>query len=313
MLRYTFRRLLLALPVLVGISVIAFFMVRLVPGDTVTALLGAHYSEAEAAALRQKYELDRPLVVQYFVWLGHVLSGDLGVSAFTGEPVLGTIVSRLAVTVQLVVISIGFAVLVAVPLGVMAAVGRGGRTDFVATVFGLLGISVPGFWLGVLFILLFSLYLGWLPSGGFVSLVDDPVANLRHMAMPGLALGMAVAAVVMRMTRGAMLDVLGEDYVRMARAKGVPRRRLIIRHALRNALIPVVTVTGIQAGYLLGGSIVIEQVFSLPGIGLLALQAITNRDYALLQGTVLFVAVAFVLINLLVDLIYARLDPRIEY
>lgn len=313
MLKYAFRRLLIALPVLVGISVIAFFMVRLVPGDTVTALLGAHYSEAEAEALRQTYGLDQPLVLQYFIWLGNVVSGDLGQSAFTGEPVLSAILDRLPVTLQLVAISIGFAVFIAVPLGVVAAVGRSGRADFFATLFGLLGISIPGFWLGVLLILFFSLTLGWLPSGGFISLWEDPFANLRHMILPGIALGMAVAAVVMRMTRSAMLEVLNEEYVKMARAKGVPRGRLIIRHALRNALIPVVTITGIQAGYLLGGSIVIEQIFSLPGIGLLALQAITNRDYALLQGTVLFIAIGFVVINLLVDLIYAWLDPRIKY
>ncbi len=313
MLKYTLRRLVIALPVLLGISVIAFFIVRLVPGDTVTALLGAHYSEAEAEALRQRLGLDQPLPVQYVIWLGNVLSGDFGQSAFTGEPVLEAILNRLPVTIQLVAISICFAVFVAVPLGVMAAVGRSGRTDFFATLFGLLGISIPGFWLGVLLILLFSLTLGWLPSGGFVSLWDDPIANFRHMILPGLSLGMAVAAVVMRMTRSTMLEVLNEEYIKMARAKGVPKRRTIIRHALRNALIPIITITGIQAGYLLGGSIVIEQIFSLPGIGLLALQAITNRDYALVQGTVLFIALGFMVINLLVDLIYAWLDPRIKY
>ncbi len=298
---------------LLGISVIAFFIVRLVPGDTVTAILGAHYSEAEAEALRGKLGLNRPLAIQYSIWLGNVVTGDLGQSAFTGEPVLSAIISRLPVTIQLVAISIGFAVLIAIPLGVMAAVGRGRSTDFMATLISMIGISVPGFWLGVLFILLFSLTLGWLPSGGFVALWEDPGANLRHMTMPGLTLGMAVAAVVTRMTRSSMLEVLDEEYIKMARAKGVPMKRLLVRHALRNSLIPVVTITGIQAGYLLGGSIIIEQVFSLPGVGMLALQAINNRDYALLQGTVLFIAVSFVIINLIVDMIYARLDPRIKY
>ncbi len=313
MLNYTLKRVLIAVPVLIGVSVISFFIVRLVPGDTVTAMLGAHYSEAEAEALRVKYGLDRPLFAQYAYWLGNVVRGDFGQSAFTGRPVLEAIAERLPVTLQLVAISIGLAILFAVPLGVAAAVKRGGPVDALATFVGLFGISVPGFWLGVLMILLLSLTLGWLPSGGYVSWSRDPIANLRHMILPGLALGAAVAAVIMRMTRSAMLEVLNEEYIQMARAKGAPRFVVIVKHALRNALIPVVTVIGIQAGYLLGGSVVIEQIFSLPGIGLLALQAINNRDYALLQGTVLFVAVCFVLINLLVDVLYAWLDPRIKY
>ncbi len=313
MLKYTLNRLLIALPVLVGISIISFFIVRLVPGDTVTAMLGAHYSEEEAQALRETYGLDQSLVTQYALWIGNVVRGDLGQSAFTGQPVLAAILERLPVTVQLVAMSVGFALLMALPLGILAAVRRGGPGDFSVTFLGLLGISVPGFWLGTLLILGFSLYLGWLPSGGFIMWSVDPVENLRHMILPALALGGAVAAVIMRMTRSAMLDVLGEDYVKLARAKGMPPRVWILKHAFRNALIPVVTITGIQAGYLLGGSVVIEQIFSLPGIGMLSLQAINNRDYALLQGTVLFVGVCFVLINLLVDLLYAWLDPRIKY
>ncbi len=311
--RYTLKRLLIALPVLAGISVISFFIVRLVPGDTVTAMLGAHYSEAEATALREKYGLDRPLPVQYVVWIGNVVRGDWGRSAFTGQPVSVAIAERLPVTVQLVAMSILFALLVALPLGVYAALRRGGPGDFVVTGLGLLGVSIPGFWLGTLFILWFSLYAGWFPSGGYIMWSVDPWENMRHMILPALALGGAVAAVIMRMTRSAMLEVLHEDYITLARAKGLPRRVWIFKHALRNALIPVVTVTGIQAGYLLGGSVVIEQIFSLPGIGMLSLQAINNRDYALLQGTVLFVGVCFVLINLVVDLLYAWLDPRIKY
>lgn len=313
MIKYTLNRLLIALPVLVGISIIAFFIVRLVPGDTVTAMLGAQYSEEQAEALREKYGLDRPLITQYAFWIGNVARGDLGRSAFTGQSVTGAIRERLPVTAQLVGISITLALLVALPLGVMAAMQRGGAGDFSVTFLGLLGISVPGFWLGTLLILWFSLRLGWFPSGGYILWSVDPWENIRHMLLPGLALGGAVAAVIMRMTRSAMLDVLDEDYIKLARAKGLPRRVWIIRHALRNALIPIVTITGIQAGYLLGGSVVIEQIFSLPGIGMLSLQAIQNRDYALLQGTVLFVGVCFVLINLFVDLLYAWLDPRIKY
>lgn len=313
MLKYALHRLGAAVPVLLGISIIAFFIIRLVPGDTVTAMLGTQYSEAQAEALRAQYGLDRPLIVQYGLWLGNVLTGDLGESAFTGQPVRAALVERLPVTAQLVAFSIGLALCIALPLGVWAAVRRGGAPDFSVTLFGLLGVSIPGFWLGTLLILGFSLHAGWLPSGGYIRWSVDPWENVRHMLLPALALGGAVAAVIMRMTRSAMLDVLDEDYIKLARAKGLPARVWIVRHALRNALIPIVTITGIQAGYLLGGSVVIEQIFSLPGIGLLSLQAINNRDYALLQGTVLFVGVCFVLINLMVDLLYAWLDPRIKY
>jgi peptide/nickel transport system permease protein len=310
---YVLRRLLQAIPVLLGVSLVAFALVRLVPGDPVTALLGPGYNEQQASILRQEYALDRPMPVQYLAWLARAVRGDFGESFFTGQPVLRAIVERLPVTLELTAIGITFAVLVGVPIGVVSAVRPGRFVDHLVRIVGLLGISVPGFWLGTVLILLVSLRLGWLPSGRFVHLWDDPAENLRRMLLPGLALGTAVAAVVMRTARAAMLDAVNTDYVRTARAKGLGPRAVIVRHALRNALVPIVTVIGLQAGYLLGGSVVIEQVFSLPGVGRLALQAITSRDYALLQGTILFVAAAFVLVNLLVDLLYARLDPRIGY
>ena len=310
---YALRRLLAAIPVLLGVSLVAFALVRLVPGDPITVLLGPGYNEQQAAVLRQRYALDRPLPVQYAAWLGRAVRGDLGESFFTGQPVLRAIVERLPVTLELAFIGVAFAVLVGVPLGVASAVRPGRWADHAARVLGLVGISVPGFWLGTMLILLLSLKLGLLPSGRFVPLWEDPAENLRRMLMPGAALGLAVAAVTMRTARSAMLEVLGQDYVRTARAKGMGERVVLLRHALRNALVPIVTVIGLQAGYLLGGSVVIEQVFSLPGVGRLALQSIAGRDYALLQGTVLFVAVAFVLVNLVVDLLYATLDPRIGY
>jgi peptide/nickel transport system permease protein len=310
---YLLHRLLHAIPVLIGISVIAFFIVRWVPGDTVTAMLGAQYSEEEAIALREKYGLDQPLPLQYLRWAGNVLRGDFGRSAFTGQPVLEAILERLPVTAQLVAMSLTVALACAIPLGIWAALRRGGKADTLASVTGLLGVSIPGFWLGALLILGFSLHGGWLPSGGYIQWTVDPWENLRHMTLPALALGGAVTAVILRMTRSAMLDVLDEEYVRFARSLGFPQRVWVTRYALRNALIPIITITGIQAGYLLGGSVVIEHMFSLPGIGLLSLQAINNRDYALLQGTVLFVGVCFVFINLLVDFIYAWLDPGIKY
>lgn len=310
---YVVRRLLLIIPILFGISLISFFLVRLIPGDTVTIMLGPLYSEEQAAILRARYGLDRSLAYQYWVWISGVVKGDLGYSFFTGQPVLRSIIERLPVTLELAAISIFFAVFVGIPIGTWAAVRRNGLIDYFSGFFGMLGISVPGFWLGTIFILFFSLGLGLFPSGGFVGLDQGLWANLRYMIMPGIALGMAVSAVVMRMSRSAMLEVINQDYIAMARVKGVPERRLIFRHALKNALIPIITVIGIQAGYLLGGSVVIEQVFSLPGIGRLVLQAINNRDYILLQGAILFIAFAFVVINLMVDILYALINPKISY
>lgn len=307
------RRLLIAVPVLFGISLIAFFVVRLVPGDTVTAMLGSNYTEEQAEALRIQYGLDRSLVEQYFIWISNVFQGDLGHSTFTNQPVLEAILQRLQITLQLAVFSVIIAILIAIPLGTLAAVKKNSAVDYSASFMGMLGLSVPNFWLGTLMILFFSLTLGWLPSGGFVPFLADPVGNLKIMIMPSVALGAAVAAVILRMTRSSMLEVVNQEYMKMAKAKGVSTGRLIIRHGLKNALIPVVTVTGIQMGYMLGGSVVIEQIFSLPGVGRLALQAINNRDYQLLQGTILFIASAFVLINLIVDMIYAYLNPKIRY
>lgn len=310
---YILRRLLISLIVLFGISLIAFMLVRLVPGDTVTVLLGAQYNEEQAHALRMKYGLDQPLIVQYGIWLKNMLQGDFGHSTFTGQPVLQALMERLPVTLELTAISILFALVIGIPLGIWSAMHRNGFPDYSATFLGLLGISIPNFWLGTLMILFFSLKLGWFPSGGFVSLAEDPWQNVRYLAMPGIALGTAVSAVVMRITRSSMLEVLEQEYMRMARAKGLPQRLQIFRHALKNALIPVVTVLGIQTGYLLGGSVVIEQIFSLPGVGQLALQSITNRDYTLMQACILFFAAGFVLINLLVDVIYVLINPRIRY
>lgn len=224
-----------------------------------------------------------------------------------------SIIERLPVTLELTLISVLIASLVGIPLGIWAAYRHNRLPDYMATVVGLLGISIPGFWLGTIFILLFALKLGWAPSSGYISFWENPLQNLHHMWMPGIALGAAVSAVVMRMTRSTMLEVLSEDYMKMARAKGMSPLRLLTRHALKNAMIPIITVLGIQIGYLIGGSVVIEQIFSLPGIGRLALQAITNRDYALMQGTILFVGFCFVVINLIVDILYSILNPKIRY
>ena len=260
MLKYIVKRILMAIPILLGISIIAFFLIRLVPGDTVTALLGANYNEEQATILRAKYGLDKPLVLQYFIWFKNVLVGDLGNSFFTREPVVTAIADRLPVTLQLMLMSFLYSIFIAIPLGTIAAIKRNSALDYGASFVGLLGVSVPNFWLGTLFILFFSLNLKWFPSGGFVSFFEDPVQNLRYMIMPSVALGASVGAVVMRMTRSSMLEVLGQDYIKMAEAKGVKDGRLIFHHALKNGFIPVVTVLGIQLGYLLGGSVVIEKI-----------------------------------------------------
>ncbi len=311
MLSYLLRRVLISLLVLFGLSVGVFGMVRLVPGDTAAALLGTSYTEAGAAALREELGLDEPLIVQYGIWLRGAAAGDFG-RTIDGQPVASRIADALPVTLELMVIALGFAVLVGIPLGAVAAVRQRRPTDHAAGFLGLLGLSVPGFWLGTLMILLFALVLGWLPSGGFVPLTQDPLANLAHMLMPGVALGLAVMAVVLRMTRASMLEVLPQAYVRAARARGLSRASVVFRHALRNALIPVLTIIGIQAGYLLGGSVVIEEVFSLNGLGRLILYAINDRDYPLLQGAIMLVGTAFLAINLLVDIAYAWVDPRVR-
>lgn len=313
MIRYIIKRILGILPVLLGISIVVFFAVRLIPGDYATITLGTQYTEEAAALLREKYGLDQPLVYQYFVWLKGILTGDFGFSYISNQPVLSLLVSRLPVTLELTVLSLLMAVLVGVPMGYWAACKRNKLPDSLVTVTGLLGISIPNFWLGTMMILLFSLKWKCFPSGGFTPLSDGLGPNLRSMFLPAVALGMAVSAVVMRSSRSAMIEVTDQEYMKMAKAKGLSGIALITRHGVKNTLVNVLTILGLQAGSLLGGSVVIEQIFSLPGIGSLALQSINNRDYLVLQGTVLFIAVMFVLINLIVDLLYCIVNPQIRY
>ena len=313
MIRYIIKRILGILPVLLGISIVVFFAVRLIPGDYATITLGTQYTEEAAALLREKYGLDQPLVYQYLLWLKGILTGDFGFSYISNQPVLSLLISRLPVTLELTVLSLLMAVLVGVPMGYWAACKRNKLPDSLVTVTGLLGISIPNFWLGTMMILLFSLKWKWFPSGGFTPLSDGLGANLRSMVLPAFALGMAVSAVVMRSSRSAMIEVTDQEYMKMAKAKGLSGIPLITRHGVKNTLVNVLTILGLQAGSLLGGSVVIEQIFSLPGIGSLALQSINNRDYLVLQGTVLFIAVMFVLINLIVDLLYCIVNPQIRY
>jgi peptide/nickel transport system permease protein len=315
MTRYLLRRLALVVPTLLGISIVVFALMRFLPGDVIDTLVGseAQLGPEQRATLRRLLGLDAPLHVQYVRWLGGLVRADLGVSLRTAQPVAQVIAQRVGITAELALLSVALATLVAVPLGVLAAVRRRGPLALVAHVVGLLGLSFPNFWLATMLLLVTSLFLQWRPELIWVSPFRDPGANARQVLLPVLSLSVALMAVVMRMTRSAMLEVLGQDYVRTARAKGLAEPLVISRHALRNAAIPVVTVIGLQVGHLLGGAVVIEQIFGLPGIGWMILNGIYQRDYPVVQGGVLFVAAVFVLVNLAVDLLYAYADPRIRY
>lgn len=315
MLRFLVRRLLLAIPTLLGIAIIVFLLMRSIPGDVVTNLVGlqGNVSAERLQELRRMFGLDLPIHLQFKEWILGVLRGDLGTSLRTSRPVVQDLILRFPVTLELTTLSLVFAVLVALPAGIAAAVNRGGPVDLAVSVLALLGLSVPGFYLGILLILLFSLRLGWLPPAGYIPFAENPLDNLRHMVLPALSLGLILAAATVRISRSTMLEVLGRDYIRTARAKGLTEGRVRYRHALRNALIPVITVVGLQFGTLLGGAVIIEQVFSLPGIGRFALEGINLRDYPVVQGAVLLIAGAFVLVNLVVDVLYSLIDPRIRY
>jgi peptide/nickel transport system permease protein len=313
MSQYVTRRVLAIVPVLFGISVLVFGLVHLIPGDVAQVLLGTQATDQQIETLRRSFGLDRPLPVQYVDWLSHVLQGDFGVSLRTSRPVLPDLVSRFGVTLQLTVVSMVIALAVAIPLGVASAANRAKTSDALSRVLALLGLSIPNFWLGTMLILFVSLVLHWLPPVGFVSLLDNPWLGLQTLILPALALGTAVAAFIMRMVRSSLLEVLRQDYIRTANAKGLHDNAVLYRHALKNAFIPVLTVIGVQVGYLLGGAVIIESIFSLPGMGRFLLDSINNRDYSIVQGGVLLIALIFSLVNLSVDLVYGWLDPRIRY
>jgi peptide/nickel transport system permease protein len=299
--------------VLFGISLVVFALVHLIPGDVVQILLGTSASQQQIETLRRLFGLDQPLPVQFADWFSHVVRGDLGTSLRTNRPVLPDLVARFGVTVQLTLSSMLVALVVAIPLGIASAARRGYLSDAAARLLALIGLSIPNFWLGTLLILFASLAIGWLPPVGFVSLVDNPGLGVQTLLLPSIALGTALAAFVMRMLRSSLLEVLGQDYVRTAYAKGLRDRTVLYTHALKNAFIPVLTVIGIQLGYLLGGAVVVEEVFALPGLGRMLLNAINQRDYALVQAGVLVIATLFVAANTLVDVLYGFLDPRIRF
>jgi peptide/nickel transport system permease protein len=310
-LRYAVVRVLQTVPVLFGVSVVVFVIVHSAPGDPIVNLLGIEATPENVDRLRRQYGLDQPIYVQYVKWLSGVLQGDLGRSITRSRTVAALVASRLPATLFLAVSSMLVAVVIAIPAGVVGAVRKGTLSDYAVTTGALAGVSIPNFLLGLVLILVFARSLGVLPPGNYVSPLADPVAALGHVAMPAITVGTAVAALLARQTRSSLLDSLSREHVRMARAKGLPERTVLVRHALKGALLPVVTVGGLQFGYLLSATVVVEQVFAWPGMGRLIWLAVRQQDYPTVQGAVLVVATLFVLVNLLVDLAYAYLDPRV--
>lgn len=313
MIAYILRRVAQAVPVLFVVSLIVFFLMRLIPGDPALALMGQEATQEQLIAVREAWGLDEPLHLQYLYWLGHLVTGDLGVSYFSRIPVSDLIGQTLPSTIELALVAMVIALVIAIPTGIIAAVRRGTFIDGLASTVILFGISFPDFWLGILLILLFAVVLEWLPPLGYTPFITDPAQNLQFIVLPALTLGLILAAPIMRFLRSGMLDVLNEDYIRVARSKGLRERLVIVRHALKNAAIPTVTMVGVQIASLLGGTAIVETVFAWPGVGWLTVNAVYQRDYAVIQAVVMMVAAFFVAINLIVDILYAWLDPRIRY
>jgi peptide/nickel transport system permease protein len=312
MLIFIVRRLLSAIPTLILVSLFVFTLQKLLPGDPVLAMAGEGRDPAVMAYLREKYRLNDPAPLQYLHWVGNVLQGDFGTSLRTEQPVTTLLASKLPVTLELAVLALLIALLIGIPTGVISAVRKGTAVDYGANVFALSGISIPHFWLGILLIMIFAVKLQWLPASGFVPLAENLGQNLKTLILPAFVLGAGLSGVLMRHTRSAMLEVLRADYVRTARAKGLFPRTVILKHALRNALMPIVTLTTLLFGELLGGAVLTEQVFSIPGFGKMIVDAVFNRDYAVVQGVVLCVAIGFLLLNLLADVLYRLINPRLR-
>lgn len=312
MLAFIGRRILIAIPTVILISVFVFALQHLLPGDPILVMAGEERDPAVIEALREKYRMNDPIPVQYLAWAGAALQGDLGISLRTQQPVLELIGEKLPVTIQLAVMALIIAILIGIPAGVLSAYKKGTWIDWLANIVALSGLSVPNFWLGIMLILLVSVKLGWLPASGYMPLSEDPVQSIKVMLMPAFVLGTAIAATLMRHTRSAMLSVLKSDYVRTARAKGLRERVVLIKHALRNALVPVVTVITLLFGELLAGAVLTEQIFTIPGFGKLVVDAVFNRDYAVVQGIVLCTGIAFIAMNILADAAYRVLNPRMS-
>ena len=312
MMRYFLNRVLVAVPTLFLVSIFVFMLQKLLPGDPILVMAGESRDPETIAYLRELYRMNDPIVWQYIYWLGDVLQGDLGRSLRSGIPVTELIAQKLPVTIQLAVMSMIFAMLVGIPAGVISAVKKGTFWDYLANFVALSGLSVPNFWLGIMLILLVSVNLGWLPASGYETPFIDPWRSFQTTLMPSIVLGTAIAGSLMRHTRSAMLGVLQADYVRTARAKGLSEKTVILQHALRNALLPIVTLSAVMFGELLAGAVLTEQIFTIPGFGKMIVDAVFNRDYAVVQGVVLVTATGFIVINLLADLLYFLLNPRMR-
>lgn len=313
MFTYVMKRLVASLPIVLGASVLVFGIIHLIPGDPVATMLGLEADQETINAMREELGLERPLPMQYFAWLGNVLQGDLGRSIQSQQDVLPLVLKKIPATIELTIAALIVSLLIAIPSGIVSALYRNTWIDYAGTLFALFGVSVPSFWLGISLILLVSLRWGLLPPGGYVPFTEAPLANLRYVLLPAISLGMGLAGIVARMTRASMLEVLNKDYIRVSRAKGLSSRIVVLKHALKNALIPIITVVGLQFGTLLGGAVVIETVFAWPGVGKLAVDAILGRDFLVVQGVTFLVAIALIIINLLVDLAYVAVDPRVTY
>jgi peptide/nickel transport system permease protein len=313
MTAYILRRVVHLLPVLLLISLIVFFVFRIIPGDAVAVAMGEGADWESAESMRRQLGLDRPLVVQYLDWLGSALRGDLGFSLINRQSVLSLVLEKLPATLQLMALSMLLALAISLPVGILAALKRGTWVDQVTRVFALTGFCMPRYWLAVLLILFLAVQARWFPPAGYVGLQEDPLQSLHHAALPVLAIGLSLAAVQMRFLRSSLLEVISQDYIRTANAKGLRQRAVVLGHALKNSLIPFVTVVGLELGNLLSAQVVVEQIFAWPGLGWLMIQSISQRDYAVVQGVVLVTATGVVVINLLVDVAYAYLDPRIRY
>lgn len=312
MLSFILRRVLIAIPTIILISIFVFTLQHLLPGDPVLAMAGEDRDPETLNFLREQYGFNDPVPVQYIKWLGNAMTGDLGISLRTNQPVTTLIGEKLPVTIQLATMAMIFALIIGIPAGIVSAIYKGTFTDYLANFVALSGLSIPNFWLGIMLILLVSVKWGLLPASGYVPFSEDPVRSLQVMVMPAFVLGTALAAALMRHTRSAMLTVLTSDYVRTARAKGLKERRVILLHAFRNALTPVVTLTALLFGELIAGAVLTEQIFTIPGFGKLVVDAVFSRDYAVVQGIILVTAVGFIFMNLLSDIAYILLNPRLR-
>ncbi|MCZ6875429.1 MAG: ABC transporter permease [bacterium] len=323
MREYILKRLLQVIPTILVITLVVFFMMKAIPGDPIIALLGDAYDEEDAEILREEYGLNKPIFVQYGIWLGKIVQGNWGEAIVSGRPVIQDVLIRLPVTAELIILAMVVALVIAIPAGIIAAIRQNTWRDYTAMSTALMGISVPDFFLGVLLLLFFSIFLkGFLPSSGWVyfpgtcaTIVCEASlwGNLKHVIMPAIALGVGRAAILTRLLRASMLEIIRMEYVTTARAKGLTEKFIMLKHALKNALIPTLTIMGLQVGFLIGGAIVVETLFAIPGLGTYGINAIIGREYQQVQGFILLVAVCFVLVNFLVDLMYSFLDPRIRY